>query len=68
MSIGGIVVTVFFSGQSVYHDPFFVSVSALLGKEQFIAFYLTGGTVTATNSKKDLWDREENAQYRLQDM
>lgn len=49
----------------VYHDPFFVSVSALLGKEQFIAFYLTGGTVTATNSKKGLWDREENAQYRL---
>lgn len=57
--------TVFFSGYSVYHDPFYVSVSALLGKEQFMAFYLTGGTVTATNSKKDLWDREENAQYRL---
>ena len=47
----------------MYHDPFYVSVSALLGKEQFIAFYLTGGMVTATSSKKDLWDREGNAQY-----
>ena len=49
----------------MYHDPFCVSVSALLGKEQFVAFYLTGGTVTPTNSKEELWDREENAQCSL---
>ena len=44
----------------------FLFWTALLGKEQFIAFYLTGGTVTATSGKKELWDREENAQYRLE--